>query len=883
MALWRSDWTVRNTVGTAIPNASVFWVTQPTTSTTTVPPSPLAAVALSATGTPSIANNPQTTNGYGQATGYLAAGTYTVVEVWNGVIQQVYPDQAIGIANAGGTVTSIGLTMPAGFLVSNSPITASGTIAVTALPSAQPYINILNYNGSAGAAKGQRLGATMSQGSPTITITSGDTYTFATDGSEVNKQIKVVGAGSNGGDLYTTIASVTNATTATLNANAGTAVSGTTVVWWTSGQETIDRTALNNAIAAATDLLGIVYTPGAFYLYDTTPTWGTTGFQGMIGTGIRNTFWCASNANAGSFFAPSGTAPRWETFGGNGQGFSVYGPGYIAASIITNVALTSNVVTFTCNNNFVAGQTVVVQLLTSATGKALNNQILTVLSSGLSSSQFTANYTHADITSVPDGGIAYVQESAFLINSNGLWFGSIQEIEIYGFQGNGIQMTKPILNNWQRLWVHNCGAMGFNFFVQPPTAVGATGTTLTTCYALGCYGPGFFFYYNQEGVLNNCYSESNGGGFIFDFCQGMVMNGCAVEQPAYRNTTLPGKFVEMRTCRSCVWNGGFMIMDSGGNVAQTYIALNTNGTTGSACQQNTFFHPYLTTSGNTPTYLVAFEDSTCDWNSVIEPFWTSGNLITGGLIQNLGVGNNNSVIYKGIEGGEGMNQGKFTSNAGNAAITVATPSAATNGANKNSPDVVLSAAYFDGAASQLDKLKIRSLPNSTANNPVMDLDFSHTGSSGGWQITVGGTPAISSSVQWLGGGNTSSKFAQGTINTVNSPAVTGPSNFAISAGWGATSTLTLASACTNSGGRFSIACTGTGESANPTITFTYATDAGFAATPVVVFVREDISTPTTGYLAITAIDGSHWVATFVGTPVDGTTYHFAWLMLAPRG
>jgi hypothetical protein len=95
MSLYRDDRTVRDTRGNAIPNAYVYWCTQPTTSTTTVPPAPLAEVALSSGGTASTANNPQITDGYGQAAAYMATGLYTVVIVWNGVIQQVYPDQAV--------------------------------------------------------------------------------------------------------------------------------------------------------------------------------------------------------------------------------------------------------------------------------------------------------------------------------------------------------------------------------------------------------------------------------------------------------------------------------------------------------------------------------------------------------------------------------------------------------------------------------------------------------------------------------------------------------------------------------------------------------------------------------------------------------------------
>jgi hypothetical protein len=46
----------------------------------------------------------------------------------------------ISAAGSGGTVTSVGLTMPAAFAVANSPITGAGTLAVTAIGTASQYI-----------------------------------------------------------------------------------------------------------------------------------------------------------------------------------------------------------------------------------------------------------------------------------------------------------------------------------------------------------------------------------------------------------------------------------------------------------------------------------------------------------------------------------------------------------------------------------------------------------------------------------------------------------------------------------------------------------------------------------------------------------------------
>lgn len=73
-----------------------------------------------------------------------------------------------------------------------------------------------------------------------------------------------------------------------------------------------------------------------------------------------------------------------------------------ASATITNVALTTNVVTITAANTFQVGASVKLSGLTTAT--FLNNQTLTVASA--SGTQFTAAFTHADYASAADTGTA---------------------------------------------------------------------------------------------------------------------------------------------------------------------------------------------------------------------------------------------------------------------------------------------------------------------------------------------------------------------------------------------------------------------------------------------------------------------------------------------
>ena len=69
---------------------------------------------------------------------------------------------------------------------------------------------------------------------------------------------------------------------------------------------------------------------------------------------------------------------------------------------ITNIALTSNVLTVTCANNFVVGQNVVLNGLTTNT--SLNRLNFVVATA--TTAYFTATYTHANIVSGSDTGTA---------------------------------------------------------------------------------------------------------------------------------------------------------------------------------------------------------------------------------------------------------------------------------------------------------------------------------------------------------------------------------------------------------------------------------------------------------------------------------------------
>ena len=76
---------------------------------------------------------------------------------------------------------------------------------------------------------------------------------------------------------------------------------------------------------------------------------------------------------------------------------------------LTNIAITSNVLTVTAVNTFQAGDPVTFAGLATAT--FLNAQTVNVISSNGSS--FTANFTHADYASAPDSGTASTASAPF--------------------------------------------------------------------------------------------------------------------------------------------------------------------------------------------------------------------------------------------------------------------------------------------------------------------------------------------------------------------------------------------------------------------------------------------------------------------------------------
>ena len=162
--LARFDTWARSAIGPAAAGTNVYLCTQPST-TNTIPPSPLLQLYADSAGVTPI-TQPLIADGFGHAYAYCVAGSYTVVLVGGGVIQQVYPDQLVGDVNSG--------SLPSLVLLTNGTLNATQSA--------------LNLQGA-----GSTVLTSDNIGNVTITGTS-----FKTDGTlnPIQSTLNIIGTGS---------------------------------------------------------------------------------------------------------------------------------------------------------------------------------------------------------------------------------------------------------------------------------------------------------------------------------------------------------------------------------------------------------------------------------------------------------------------------------------------------------------------------------------------------------------------------------------------------------------------------------------------------------------------------------------------------------------
>jgi hypothetical protein len=161
------------------------------------------------------------------------------------------------------------------------------------------------------------------------------------------------------------------------------------------------------------------------------------------------------------------------------------GAGTEVGTVIISFSITSNVVSFVTNpQTFIAGQTVLISGM--FTGTYLNGLPLVVLSSGLSSTGFSANFTHADVASAYDSGFA-TPTTAYTTATNLSYITlSGGQHALYmapqdgpmGIASNGPHQVGPVLFLASSVAAQVRGTGGVNGYPIGPPSAGATSLAL---------------------------------------------------------------------------------------------------------------------------------------------------------------------------------------------------------------------------------------------------------------------------------------------------------------------------------------------------------------------------------------------------------------------
>lgn len=139
---FRGDQFVKSPLGPAVAGAQVYVCTQPASVPQAPAPSPLAALYADSGGISPL-TQPLTTDGFGHAWFYAAAGIYTIAIYLNGILQLKLPDQLIGSNGVGSISLQTGgvpnfdqaiENLIAGLNISLTPDTLGGTTISSVLP-----------------------------------------------------------------------------------------------------------------------------------------------------------------------------------------------------------------------------------------------------------------------------------------------------------------------------------------------------------------------------------------------------------------------------------------------------------------------------------------------------------------------------------------------------------------------------------------------------------------------------------------------------------------------------------------------------------------------------------------------------------------------------
>ncbi|HEX8711218.1 MAG TPA: hypothetical protein VF730_05045 [Terracidiphilus sp.] len=179
---------------------------------------------------------------------------------------------------------------------------------------------------------------------------------------------------------------------------------------------------------------------------------------------------------------------------------------------ITAWSITSNVVTFTAANSLSAGNSV--NLSGFATATFFNGQTVVVLATGLSGTQFEANFTHADGSGTESGTGGTGGTLTFVAASSQIITSGIKKASVFFITRNG-DVTRPAPPAIVTIPV-NCGAILVSNIPVGPEDVVARGVTFTESGQNGQPGANFYYYDTPYTYIVNGVSFSSGALIVPD-------------------------------------------------------------------------------------------------------------------------------------------------------------------------------------------------------------------------------------------------------------------------------------------------------------------------------------------------------------------------------
>jgi len=258
------------------------------------------------------------------ANGGTATATPSIVAGTNITVTGTWPNQTIAASGGSGTVTSVAATVPSLFSISGSPITTSGTLAMTYSGTALPVVN--GGTGETSYTNGQLLiGNTTGNTLTKATLTAGSGITI-TNGTG---SISIAASGS--GDVVGPASSTDNAI-ARFDSTTGKLLQNSTATLGDAGEAVFATGTFGASSGGVTTVTAIGNTLSNIVIGDPSTASSSSGIQFKGGSSTTN--WVISgngNVNSGIEITPS-TTVNGTTF--NAPVVKVTSTGLIAKTTI---------------------------------------------------------------------------------------------------------------------------------------------------------------------------------------------------------------------------------------------------------------------------------------------------------------------------------------------------------------------------------------------------------------------------------------------------------------------------------------------------------------------------------------------------------------------